>query len=148
MAQFNFEDSIPYSANEIFDIFREQMLQTFPGVDPANPVGAKAEKIANGVSGYRFNLNLEITDYRESEIYEIKTHASNKQEFISRYEFKALDENNTQIIFSETNITEGFFGSANAVLTSMLFKNRARKKIEKIIRSLAAELEKRKAEKD
>ena len=64
MAQFNFKDTIPYSANKIFDIFHEQMLQTFPEVDPANPVGAKAEKTANGVSGYKFNLILEITDYR------------------------------------------------------------------------------------
>ena len=148
MAQFNFENIIPYSPNEIFDVFREQMLQTFPDADSANPIGAKAEKTTTGISGYKFLLNIEITDYRENEIYEITSRASNKQEFISRYELKNLDDNKTRLVFTETNITEGFFGSANAVLTSLVFRNRARKKIEKIIVSLVNELEKRKSEKD
>lgn len=148
MAQFNFESIIPYSSKEIFDIFHEQMLQTFPGIDPANPIGAKAEKTTTGVSGYKFHMDIEVTDYRENEVYEITSCASNKQEFISRYEFENLDDNKTRLVFSETNMTKGFFGSANAVLTSLIFNKRARNKIEKIIRSLVDELEKRKSETD
>ena len=122
-------------------------MQTFSGVDSTNPIGAKAEKTITGVSGYKFRLNIEVTDYRENEIYEITSRASNDQEFVSRYELFRLGDNKTRLVFSETNITEGFFGSANAVLTSIFFKKRARKKIEKIVRSIIDELEKRKPEK-
>jgi len=148
MAQFNFEQILPYPPKKVFNIFREQMLQSFPGVNLNNPLGAKAEKTTTGVSGYKFHLNIEITDYQENEIYEITSRASNKQEFVSRYKFMPEGDKNTRLNFSETNTTPGFFGNANAILSSILFKNRARKKIEKIVLSIVGELEKRKTEKD
>ncbi len=144
MAQFIYEQILPYPPKEVFTIFREQLIKTFPNVNPSKAIGATAEKDTKGISGYTFQLNLEITNYQENEIYELTTHASNKQEFVSRYDFAAVGPNNTRLTLTETNTTPGFFGSANAIMASIIFKKRAKQKANKVFLSITDELEKRK----
>ena len=144
MSQFIYEQILPYPPKEVFTIFRDQLLKTFPDVNLSKVSGATAGKDTKGISGYTFHLNLEITDYRENEVYELTTHASNRQEFVSRYDFAAVVPNKTRLTLTETNTTSGFFGIANAIVTSIIFKKRATQKAEKIFLSITDELEKRK----
>lgn len=140
MAQFILNKIFPYSATEVFAIFRDQFKQTFPQADILNPIGACAERDAAGVQGYTFHLSTQITDYEENKVYELTTRSSNKQIYVTRYELNPLKDGSTLLELSEEIATPGFFGSTNAILTQIIFKKRARKKAERLFQSIETEL--------
>ena len=141
MSQFLYQKIIPFSPEEVFSIFREQFYKTFPKANRKKPIGAKAQRDAKGVQGYVFQLQLEVTDYCENKIYEITTHASNKQHYSSRYELTPTDDGGTLLVLKESIITPGFFGTTNALLTQIFFKGRAKRKAERLFQSIQSELE-------
>jgi len=143
MSQFHHQKVLPYPPEIIFTIFKEQIRKAFPKVKLSNPIGARAEKDAKGVSGYSFHLNLEITDYKNNELYELTTHASNQQEYVSRYELKPINKGETLLSLDEKITTPGIFGAANALLTGVIFKGRAMRKAQGLFESIETELEKR-----
>lgn len=142
MSQFQYEQSFAYSPKKIFDIFRKQFLETFPQGDINAPLGASTSRESTGVGGNTFRLELEITDYRENEVYEVTTYASNRQSYVTRYELSPMIDGKTRLRLTEKNTTPGFFGSGNAILTQILFKRKARKKAERLFQAIENELAK------
>lgn len=142
MTKYQFQHIFSNPPEQIFAIFRKQLCDTFPSVDLSNPIGTTNQKETRGVQGYTFLLDLEISDYKENEIYEITTHASNKQSYISRYELHSLPEDKTQLVLIEENTTPGFWGNANALITKIFFKKQGDRKAERLFQGIEAELAK------
>lgn len=142
LSQFQYEKTFSHSPSEVFAIFRQQFEQTFPESDTAHPLGAIVEREAPGAGGYTFRLSMKISDYRKDEVYELTTHASNRQTFVTRYELFPTRDGNTRLVLMEKNTSPGFFGSGNAILAQFFFKRKARKKAERIFQAIENELAK------
>jgi hypothetical protein len=140
MTNYQFQHIFSYPPERVFAIFRKQIRETFPSVNLSNPIGTATEKKAKGVQGYTFILQLEISDYKENEAYELTTHASNRQSYVSRYELQPLPENKTQLVLTEENTTPGFWGNANTLLSKMLYKKWANRKAEHLFQGIESEL--------
>ena len=140
MSQYILKKVFPYSTTEVFAVFHDQFKQTFPLANILKPIGACAERDAAGVQGYTFHLSMQITDYEENRVYELTTRSSNKQIYVTRYELTPLEDGSTLLALGEEITTPGFFGSANAILTQIFFKKRARKKAERLFQSIETEL--------
>lgn len=107
-----------------------------------HPLGATTEREAPGAGGYTFRLSMQISDYRENDVYELTTQASNRQTFITRYELFSTEDGSTRLVLTEKNTTPGYFGSGNALLTQIFFQRKARKKAERLFHAIENELAK------
>jgi len=144
MSHFQHQKTLPYPPEKVFKVFKRQMFKTFPSANRSNPLGAKSERDSKGIQGYTFHLEQEITDYQENRIYEVTTHASNHQVFVSRYELKNGEGDNTLLVLEEWITTPGFFGNINTLLTQLLFKGRAQKKAYTLFQSIESEINQKK----
>jgi hypothetical protein len=140
--QFQYEKKFTHPPGAVFAIFKREFQKTFPNGDVNTPLGSTAEREAPGAGGYTFRLDMEITDYLENQVYELTTHASNSQIYITRYELFPSEDGNTRLVLTEKNTTPGFFGSGNALVTLIFFKQKARKKAERLFQAIENELAK------
>jgi hypothetical protein len=140
MSQFQYEHSFAHSPEKIFAIFCKQFQQTFPQGNIKAPLGVSVSREASGIGGNTFRLELEISDYRENEVYEVSTYASNRQSYITRYELIPAEEGKTLMRLTEKITTPGFFGSGNAILTQIFFKRKAKQKAERLFQAIENEL--------
>lgn len=141
-AKFQHEKIITHTPSDVFAIFKREFQKTFPEGDVNHPLGAITEREAPGAGGNIFRLSMHISDYREEEVYELTTQASNRQTFITRYELFPAEGGNTRLVLTEKNTTPGFFGSGNALLTQIIFKRKASKKAERLFQAIENELAK------
>ncbi|MGL4450782.1 MAG: DUF3284 domain-containing protein [Sarcina sp.] len=133
---------INYPAKEIFKIFKKMMKQDFPRFNEKDAIGTSTKKTIGQYTTKTAEAYIEITDYKENELYEITTVTSKTQAtFISRYELEVVDENTTLLSLHEHQGGEGFFVSINYMVQKMFFKKRFSTRFGYFVKALEAELE-------
>ena len=133
---------INYPAKEIFKIFKKMMKQDFPRFNEKDAIGTSTRKTIGQYTTKSAEAYIEITDYKENEVYEITTVTSKtKVTFISRYELEVIDENTTRLSLHEHQGGEGFFLSFNYMIQKMFFKKRFTTRFSYFIKGLENELE-------
>lgn len=132
---------INYPAKEIFKIFKKMMKQDFPRFNEKDAIGTSTRKTIGQYTTKSAEAYIEITDYKENEVYEITTVTSKtKVTFISRYELEVIDENTTRLSLHEHQGGEGFFLSFNYMIQKMFFKKRFTTRFSYFIKGLENEL--------
>ena len=95
---------VKYPVEEVFSVFIRTAKRDFPKFNESNPVGVSVTKKVDAYSVKSSSLNIEITDYKENELYKITSTGSDTI-YYSTYQFEKIDENSTRITLIEENET-------------------------------------------
>ncbi|MGL5067317.1 MAG: DUF3284 domain-containing protein [Sarcina sp.] len=141
MKGFKETAEINYSAKEIFKIFKKMIKQDFPRFNEKDAIGTSTKKTIGHYATKSAEAYVEITDYKENEVYEITTVTSKTQTtFVSRYELEVVDANTTILTLQEHQAGEGFFVAINYFVQTMFFKNRFKTRFSFLKQALEIEL--------
>ncbi|HEY5524609.1 MAG TPA: DUF3284 domain-containing protein, partial [Clostridium sp.] len=86
------------------------------------------------------SLNVEITDYKENELYKITSKGSDTI-YYSTYQFEKIDENSTRITLIEENETKGIITWINYLLQNLFFRGRVKRRFVYFMETLEREIE-------
>lgn len=131
---------INYPIEKVFNIFIRSAKKDFPKFNESNPIGCKVVKKVGSYSAQSAKLEVEITDYKKNELYEIKSSSPNSN-YISRYSFESVDENSTRITLLEDEVSKGFVPWFNVIVQNLAFKGRVKRRFEVFIEGLSREVE-------
>lgn len=140
LSTFKNKAILDYPVNEVFDIFKETAKRDFPKFNEKNPIGVYVDRKVGTYSVKEGKMRVEITDYKEKEIYEI-TSKQGKSEYKSRYEFSTVNENKTKLLLTENNYSEGALHIINAIIAAMFFRGRVKKRFRFLVQELEKQIE-------
>lgn len=129
-----------YPVEEVFKVFIRTAKRDFPKFNEQNPVGCKVKKKIGAYSVQSATVEIEITNYKVNEIYQIRT-SSDKVVYLSTYEFGIIDDNTTRVTLIEDDQKEGVFAGLNAVIQNLAFKGRVKRRFMIFAEGLERELE-------
>ncbi|MEG1482123.1 DUF3284 domain-containing protein [Clostridium sp.] len=130
---------LDYPVEEVFKVFMRSAKKDFPKFNEKNPIGTSVTKKGGAYAGKSVDMNVEITDYKENELYQI-TSVRNKLAFVSTYKFERIDDNKCIFGLEESDSTAGIFKGLNAILQNFLFKKRITKRFQFLIQGLEYEM--------
>ena len=128
-----------YPVNEVFTVFIRVAKRDFPKFNENNAIGCKVIKNVGAYSVKSAKLEVEITDFKKDEIYQITSKGSSVI-YISRYKFEELSEDSTRLTLFEEDKKVGFFPWFNAIIQTIAFKGRVRRRFEIFAEGLETEL--------
>ncbi|MGL5634073.1 MAG: DUF3284 domain-containing protein [Sarcina sp.] len=143
MAKNSFINSaeLNYPRKEIFKVFKKQIKQDFPKFNEKEAIGTSTKKKIGHYATKTAEAFIEITDYKEDEVYEITTTTSQKSiTFYSRYTLEEIDANTTRLTLEESQAGYGFFVTINHAVQSIFFKKRIKQRFSFLIQSLESEI--------
>lgn len=129
-----------YPISAVFKVFRNTAKRDFLKFDEENAVGSSVERNVGAYSIRSTNMKIEITDYKANEIYEI-TSVQDSTVYKSRYEFKQLDGQTTEINVVESMNTTGAWNNINTLIAGIFFRGRVRKRFGYFVKGLEGEVE-------
>lgn len=132
---------VEYSDKEIFKVFKKMIKQDFPRFNEKDPVGTSVKKKIGSYSTKSAEAYIEITDYKENEVYEITTVTSKTQTtFISRYTLTPVEDGKTLFTLEQSQAGDGFFVTLNHFIQSIFFKGRIKKRFSFLLQGLDNEI--------
>lgn len=134
--------TLNYSASDIFKLFNKMAKQDFPRFNQKEALGCSTKKNIGHYAGRQTEAYIEITDYKDQEVYEVTTITSKtKLTFVSRYSLEKIDENTTKLTCEETQSGTGFFDAINHTIQAIFFKKRIAKRFNMLIKSIEYSLD-------
>ncbi|MGL4990446.1 MAG: DUF3284 domain-containing protein [Sarcina sp.] len=143
MAANTFKNSavVDYSNIEIFKVIKKMIRQDFPRFNEKNPIGTSVTKQIGSYSTKTAEAYVEITDYKENELYEITTVTSKGRiTYVSKYILTPLEDGKTEFTLEQTQGGPGIFTTLNHMLQSFLYKGRIKKRFDYLLQGLDAEI--------
>lgn len=140
MATYKNQDILDYPAKEIFKVFKLTAKRDFPKFNENRPIGVSVERKVGAYSLKTATMLIEITDYKNNEVYEI-TSSHNSTTYKSRYEFFALEDNKTKLVLTESQYSAGIANIINVVVASIFFRGRVKKRFNHLINTLKNQIE-------
>jgi hypothetical protein len=131
---------VKYPVKEIFSVFIRIAKRDFPKFNESNPVGTSVTKKVGAYSIKSASLNVEITDYKENELYKITSTGSDTI-YYSTYQFEKIDENSTRITLIEENESKGIITWINYLLQNLSFRGRVKRRFVYFMETLEREIE-------
>lgn len=140
LSTFKNEAILDYPVNQVFIIFKHTAKRDFPKFNEKNPTGVYVDRKVGTYSTKEGRMRVEITNYKENEIYEI-TSTQGKKAYKSRYEFLPIDEEKTKLLLTEYNYTEGALHLINSLIAAIFFKGRVKKRFKFLVKELEKQIE-------
>ncbi len=131
---------INYPVEKVFNVFIRTAKKDFPKFNESNPIGCKVIKRVGAYSAQSANLEVEITDFKKNELYEIKS-SSPSSVYTSRYSFEAISKESTKITLIEDDVSKGFIPWFNVLIQNLVFKGRVKKRFSYFIEGLLREID-------
>ncbi|WP_297629616.1 DUF3284 domain-containing protein [uncultured Clostridium sp.] len=131
---------IDYPVEEVFKVFIRTAKRDFPKFNEKNPIGCGVTKKVGAYSAKTATMRIEITDYKENELYQI-TSSTDKMVYVSTYTLEKIDESSTKLSSEEIQDTPGAFQFMNTIIQTVLFKRTVRRRFGVFIDSLEKEIE-------
>lgn len=131
---------INYPIEEVFAMFIKTAKRDFPRFDEDNAIGCKVKKKVGTYSVQSADMEIEITDYKKNELYQIKS-TNESIVYTSTYEFDAVDEKSTRLTLTEEDKKPGFLPWFNVILQNIAFKGRVKRRFVFFIETLVREIE-------
>lgn len=131
---------VKYPVEEVFSVFVRTAKRDFPKFNESNPVGTSVTKKVEACSVKSASLNVEITDYKENELYKITSKGSDTI-YYSTYQFEKIYENSTRITLIEENETKGIITWINHLLQNLFFRGRVKRRFVYFMETLEREIE-------
>lgn len=129
-----------YPVDEVFRVFIRTAKRDFPKFNENNPIGCKVTKKIGAYSVQSATVQIEITDYKKNELYQIQS-VGDRVVYTSTYEFEVFDENSTRLTLTEEDKKAGFFPWFNALIQNIAFKGRVKRRFALFAEGLERELE-------
>ncbi|MBE6048625.1 MAG: DUF3284 domain-containing protein [Clostridium sp.] len=131
---------INYPVEKVFNVFIRTAKKDFPKFNESNPIGCKIVKKVGTYSAQSAKLEVEITNFKKNELYEIKS-SSPSSIYTSKYTFEVVDENSTRITLVEDDVSRGFVPWFNVLIQNLVFKGRVKKRFTIFIEGLIREID-------
>lgn len=131
---------INYPVEKVFNVFIRTAKKDFPKFNESNPIGCKVIKRVGAYSAQSAKLEVEITDFKKNELYEIKS-SSPSSVYTSRYSFEAISKESTKITLIEDDVSKGFIPWFNVLIQNLVFKGRVKKRFSYFIEGLLREID-------
>ena len=116
-----------YPVDEVFKVFIRVAKRDFPKFNENNPIGCKVIKNVGAYSAKSAKLEVEITDFKKNEIYQITSKGSSAV-YVSTYKFEELSDESTRVTLVEEDRKKGFFPWFNSIIQTIAFKGRVRRR--------------------
>lgn len=143
MLEFVNKTVIDYPIEEVFAIFIKTAKRDFPKFNSKNPIGTTTKREIGNYSKKKAEATITITDFKENEVYAIKT-VTDTGEYSSTYIFKKIDDSSCQLTLREEQTVSGIFGMLNNIMHKFLYKKSIRTRFQYFVQGLNEELKRRK----
>ncbi|QNO14648.1 DUF3284 domain-containing protein [Alkalicella caledoniensis] len=141
MSTFKNEAVMNYPVEQVFRVFKETAKRDFPNFDEQDPIGTYVERNIGAYSVKQAKMKVEITDFKNNEIYEISSYQG-KTLYKSKYQFISTGENSSKLILEENQYNEGAVNFLNTMIGAIFFKGRVKKRFKFLIKGLQDQIEK------
>lgn len=131
MSKFIVSTKINYPVGEVFNSFVNISKKDFKKFNLDNPIGSKYKRMVKKNKYETIYMENEITDYKLGSIYEVTGRVSNS-EYVSKFEFKAINDNITEIKLTESQKLNGIFNKLTFLFQLVTVKRKLQKKINNI----------------
>ncbi|WP_291654029.1 DUF3284 domain-containing protein [Clostridium sp.] len=142
MSNYNISINLDYPIERVFKVFIDLNKREMPKFNDKNPTEVSYKKVIKYVGKQKIEMETSITGYEKNKLYEVTNIISNDK-YISKYEFKEIDSNSTEILLSETQEMMGFTSSLTVLFQKFNAKKKLKAKMEGIKEVLEKELERR-----
>ncbi|MDI9216401.1 MULTISPECIES: DUF3284 domain-containing protein [Clostridium] len=142
MSNYNVGIKIDYPIERVFKVFIDLNKKEMPKFNDKNPTEVSYKKVIKQVGKQKIEMETRITGYEKNKLYEVTNSISNDK-YISKYEFKEIDSNSTEILLSETQEMMGFTSSLTLLFQKFNAKKKLKAKMQGIKAVLEQELERR-----
>lgn len=142
MSNYNISINLNYPIERVFKVFIDLNKKEMPKFNDKNPTEVSYKKVIKQVEKQKIEMETSITGYEKNKLYEVTNSISNDK-YISKYEFKEINSNSTEILLSETQEMMGFTSSLTLLFQKFNAKKKLKSKMEGIKEVLEEELERR-----
>ena len=142
MSNYNISINLNYPIERVFKVFIDLNKKEMPKFNDKNPTEVRYKKVIKQVGKQKIEMETSITGYEKNKLYEVTNSISNDK-YISKYEFKEINSNSTEILLSETQEMMGFTSSLTLLFQKFNAKKKLKSKMEGIKEVLEEELERR-----
>lgn len=142
MSNYNISINIDYPIERVFKVFIDLNKKEIPKFNDKNPTEVSYKKVIKQVGKQKIEMETSITGYEKDKLYEVTNKIGNDK-YISKYEFKKIDSNSTEILLSETQEMMGISSSLMLMLQKLSAKKKLKAKMQGIKDTLEQELERR-----
>lgn len=140
MATFKNAKIVNYPIEEVFAVFIRLAKRDFKDFDLKNPTLASAVRKVGSYSVKEGKLLVKVTDFKMNEVYEI-TSSTDNNTYVTRYELVAINENATNILLIEKDISVGSLNLINTFIAMIFFRGRVKKRFRYVIEGFIKEIE-------
>lgn len=134
--------TINYPIEKVFKVFIDLNKQQMPKFNDKNPTEVSYKKVVKTVGKQKFEMLTTITGFEKDNLYEV-TNIINNDKYVSKYEFKEIDSNSTEISLSESQEIYAFSSSLTLLFEKITAKKKMKNKLEGIREALELEIKRR-----
>lgn len=134
--------TINYPIEKVFKVFIDLNKQQMPKFNDKNPTEVSYKKVVKTVGKQKIEMLTTITGFEKDNLYEV-TNIINNDKYVSKYEFKEIDSNSTEISLSESQEIYAFSSSLTLLFEKITAKKKMKNKLEGIREALELEIKRR-----
>ncbi|WP_300385015.1 DUF3284 domain-containing protein [Clostridium sp.] len=133
---------INHSIDKVFKAFIDLNKIELPKFNKSNPKETTYKKVVKQVRQRKIEMLTEITEYEKDELYEV-TNTIEGDKYITRYEFKKVSEEETEILILEKQEASNIITKGSLLLQKLFAKKRLKEKSEGLREYLTREIDRR-----
>lgn len=142
MTSYKSNIEIDYPIEKVFKIFIDINKRELPRFNKKNPTETSYSRVIKQVGNTKIEMVTKITAFEKNKVYEV-TSTVDKDTYISRYEFKKINDNKTEITLIERQDTS-LISKIYITFKSFTAKKKLKTKLEKIKSGIEEEASRRK----
>ncbi|MBU5454418.1 SRPBCC family protein [Caproiciproducens sp. MSJ-32] len=132
---------IDYPIEKVFKVFIDINKREMPRFNKKNPTETSYSKVIKQVGKTKIEMITKVTGYEKDNLYEV-TSTVDGDTYISRYEFKKINDDKTEITLTERQNT-GLISKIYIMFKGITAKNKLKRKLEKIKEGIEREISRR-----
>lgn len=133
---------INYSIDKVFKTFIDLNKMELPKFNKNNPKETTYKKVIKQVRQKKIEMVTQISEYEKNELYEV-TNTIENDKYTTRYEFKKLSEEETEILILESQEVSNVITMGSLLLQKISAKRKLKEKAEGLKEYLTNEIDRR-----
>jgi Domain of unknown function (DUF3284) len=133
---------VNHSIDKVFKAFIDLNRMELPKFNKNNPKETTYKKVVKQVRQRKIEMLTEITEYEKNELYEV-TNTIENDKYITRYEFKELSEEKTEILILENQEASNVVTKGSLLIQKFFAKKKLKEKAEGLREYLTKEIDRK-----
>lgn len=133
---------INYSIDKVFKSFIDLIKMELPKFNKNDPKSTTYKKVIRQVRKRKIEMLTEVTEYEKNELYEV-TNTIENDKYTTRYEFKKLSEEETEILIFENQEASNIVTKGSLFLQKFFAKKRLKEKAEGLREYITNEIDRK-----